>query len=531
MFPAKTEMAFCVYFSLAQFLVTDENPDSAHLFRDYADRVVTTKGDIESKMATTWKAEFKAVVLNNFQYYKDKYDSNEHVKKLNKKLTSHCCRKYTMNELANMFSVMPHMITFRVGMLMKNIHTFFEYVVASEKMDINTAKNIAGWDDVLDQHVFGGYPPNCDDITAEKDKLCTFIDHLFVHQEQLDEDVKYVLTASILRFYQEYCILVSNEPDGKFKNICNNRFVLAVENARRMAEVDESTFTEWQNEVNSGFVGRNEFSLDGEIQGSDEVRVKPFIKVVTDQAKKIDKMEAQFKQLADSHNKLQKNYDELEKTHSTLVTSVQDLHSDLQSQYQNTNRMMGMILQMHKETHAACVSMASRGDNSHSSLTFDNSDLSNIVIQANSADDSEVTFSQSTTDSVSASQTSAPNLSDVSPILNFMTIHDNYISKASIAKVFYNYYVLNVEASYEMWRQNVDKPTRATIYNKMNNIRQVVLHMCMFNKRTPEDKPTDAAEEGAWQIKLHRVAFETEKSIVNFFKTRNIVMNRKTKKT
>eukprot|EP00957_Ditylum_brightwellii_P006140 464517-Ditylum_brightwellii.AAC.1 len=74
-------------------------------------------------------------------------------------------------------------------------------------MNTNTAKNIAGWDDVLD------------------------------HREELDEDAKYVLTASILR---------------------------------RMTEVDESTFTEWQNEVNSGFVGRNEFSLDGEIQGSDE---------------------------------------------------------------------------------------------------------------------------------------------------------------------------------------------------------------------------------------------------------------------
>eukprot|EP00957_Ditylum_brightwellii_P089873 6844543-Ditylum_brightwellii.AAC.1 len=65
-------------------------------------------------------------------------------------------------------------------------------------MDTNTAKNIAGWDDVLDLHVFGGYPPNCDDVIAEKDKLCTFIDRLFIYQEQLDEDVKYVLTASIL---------------------------------------------------------------------------------------------------------------------------------------------------------------------------------------------------------------------------------------------------------------------------------------------------------------------------------------------
>eukprot|EP00957_Ditylum_brightwellii_P108500 8275947-Ditylum_brightwellii.AAC.1 len=76
------------------------------------------------------------------------------------------------------------------------------------------------------------------------------------------------------------------------------------------------------------------------MQGSDEVRIKPFIKVVTDQTTKIDQMEAQFKLLADSHNKLQKNYDELEKTHSTLVTLFQDLASNLQSQYQNTNCMM-----------------------------------------------------------------------------------------------------------------------------------------------------------------------------------------------
>eukprot|EP00957_Ditylum_brightwellii_P193902 14766272-Ditylum_brightwellii.AAC.1 len=80
-------------------------------------------------------------------------------------------------------------------------------------MNINMAKNIAGWEDVLDHHVFGGYPPTCDDITAEKDKFSTFIEHLFIHQEQLNEDVKYVLTDSILRLYQEYCILVSNEPD------------------------------------------------------------------------------------------------------------------------------------------------------------------------------------------------------------------------------------------------------------------------------------------------------------------------------
>eukprot|EP00957_Ditylum_brightwellii_P100321 7646213-Ditylum_brightwellii.AAC.1 len=35
-------------------------------------------------------------------------------------------------------------------------------------MDINAAKNSASWDDILDHHVFSGYPPTCDDITAEQ---------------------------------------------------------------------------------------------------------------------------------------------------------------------------------------------------------------------------------------------------------------------------------------------------------------------------------------------------------------------------
>eukprot|EP00957_Ditylum_brightwellii_P168936 12858158-Ditylum_brightwellii.AAC.1 len=46
----------------------------------------------------------------------------------------------------------------------------------------------------------------------------------------------------------------------------------------------------------------------------------------------------------------------------------------------------------------------------------------------------------------------------------------------------------------------------------------------------PEEKPTNAAEEGACQIKLHCVAFETEKSTVHFFKTCDIVLNGKNQK-
>jgi hypothetical protein len=58
---------------------------------------------------------------------------NASITSLNQILTLHSGQKYTMNELANMFSVMPHIICFRVGMLMNNIHSFFDYIKGSEK--------------------------------------------------------------------------------------------------------------------------------------------------------------------------------------------------------------------------------------------------------------------------------------------------------------------------------------------------------------------------------------------------------------
>eukprot|EP00957_Ditylum_brightwellii_P103355 7876443-Ditylum_brightwellii.AAC.1 len=46
----------------------------------------------------------------------------------------------------------------------------------------------------------------------------------------------------------------------------------------------------------------------------------------------------------------------------------------------------------------------------------------------------------------------------------------------------------------------------------------------MFQKSVPESKPSDVAEEGAWQIQMHQLAFGLEKDIMEFFKHRNIAL-------
>eukprot|EP00957_Ditylum_brightwellii_P021443 1617886-Ditylum_brightwellii.AAC.1 len=81
-------------------------------------------------------------------------------------------------------------------------------------MDINVGKNISAWDNIFDGNVFGGYPPVCFDTTTEAEKVQVFVNHLYGHQKQLDSDVKDILAATILQFYPEFTVLLSNQPDG-----------------------------------------------------------------------------------------------------------------------------------------------------------------------------------------------------------------------------------------------------------------------------------------------------------------------------
>eukprot|EP00957_Ditylum_brightwellii_P070003 5317161-Ditylum_brightwellii.AAC.1 len=63
----------------------------------------------------------------------------------------------------------------------------------------------------------------------------------------------------------------------------------------------------------------------------------------------------------------------------------------------------------------------------------------------------------------------------------------------------------------------------------MKGICQVVLYMVMFHKSVPESKPSDVAEEGAWDIQMHQLAFRLEMEIMECFTDCNITVKGKNK--
>mgnify|MGYP003333702922 CR=1 FL=1 len=133
----------------------------------------------------------------------------------NEKLTAHCARKYTINLLAEMSGMEPHKIAFRVGMSTQNIHTFFDYVFNNPNFDKETGKKISGWVHCFDGKIFGGYPATLDDIRTDRARMKLFVKALFGHQTHVDGDVKDLLFASVLQFYDELCTFVRNEPLGE----------------------------------------------------------------------------------------------------------------------------------------------------------------------------------------------------------------------------------------------------------------------------------------------------------------------------
>ena len=134
------------------------------------------------------------------------------------KLTAHCARKYTMNLLAELSGMEPHKISFRCGLNMQNIHTFFDYVFRSRTMDEEVAKKLAGWTHKYDGQIFGGYPPSLRNVKTEKHLLRDFVKCLFADEDSeyaLPDDVRDLLAASVFRYYREIKKFISNEPLGK----------------------------------------------------------------------------------------------------------------------------------------------------------------------------------------------------------------------------------------------------------------------------------------------------------------------------
>ena len=145
-----------------------------------------------------------------------------HDNKKRKKTSYSHGRKLSVNVLSNISSLPFHVIVFRAGWIVKNLHSAFDYIFNSAHKDESCAHALAGWLETLNSVYQGGYTPSFEAIKTEPEKAEMFLKFLFLKQKDfVSEEVLKLLLASILRFYQEFEELLSIEPNKKYKGKFN----------------------------------------------------------------------------------------------------------------------------------------------------------------------------------------------------------------------------------------------------------------------------------------------------------------------
>ena len=95
----------------------------------------------------------------------------------------------------------------------------------------------------------GGISPAFDAITTEPELAVKFMNKLFKNQPDVDEKVKKLLFASLLRFYADFENLLEKEPLQRFKNKRKHVVIDQIEQIRIDCGLDKEMFIQWQIEV------------------------------------------------------------------------------------------------------------------------------------------------------------------------------------------------------------------------------------------------------------------------------------------
>ena len=105
-------------------------------------------------------------------------------------------------------SVVPFQyLVFRLGWVVKNMHTIYDYVHDSEFKDISAAKKLADWPEK------GGVSPTFRSITTEQEKARLLLRAMYAQHEDLELEVQNVLFGAFLIGYEEFCDILLARPE------------------------------------------------------------------------------------------------------------------------------------------------------------------------------------------------------------------------------------------------------------------------------------------------------------------------------
>ena len=131
-------------------------------------------------------------------------------------LNAHGAKKLGIQTLGDLLTISIQDISMRGGWALKSFNTFFDYWVGSFPASVRTGKLIAGWTQVLGQGYHGGTPPILDDIVDESDKVDNFVHQWLGIHIHVDDKIKKLLVANMLRHWEETIDIISKEPSGKY---------------------------------------------------------------------------------------------------------------------------------------------------------------------------------------------------------------------------------------------------------------------------------------------------------------------------
>ena len=180
----------------------------------------------------------------------------------------------------------------RGGWALKSFNTFFDYWVGSFPASVRTGKLIAGWTQVLGQGYHGGTPPTLDDIVDESDKVDNFVHQWLGIHIHVDDKIKKLLVANMLRHWEETIDIISKEPSGKYAGGEHSKhpFCVKVIESCYYCEISTAAFNGWVETVRHRFIKSNIVSMSQSFcdeVGYDDITVdgRSFLEVMESNSK------------------------------------------------------------------------------------------------------------------------------------------------------------------------------------------------------------------------------------------------------
>ena len=113
----------------------------------------------------------------------------------------------------------------------------------------------------------GGVPPLLSAINHKREKVQKFVDSLFSHEKHYDQEILIMMTASILRFYEELLDVIKNEPLGEFSAYKTHPAIsTSLKNAGDVGLAEED-ITTCSREIRHDFISKNWLAMPMSVIG------------------------------------------------------------------------------------------------------------------------------------------------------------------------------------------------------------------------------------------------------------------------